>query len=919
MDGLDGLARSEGGVRVPRATYRLQFHAGFTFADAEAALPAIAGLGVSHVYASPIQLARPGSTHGYDVADPARINPELGGEEGFLRFCEALQRHGLGLIVDIVPNHMGIGPANPWWMSLLRYGLNSPHAAAFDVDVDRPGADGRLVLPSLGEPYGDMLEAGGIKPAWDDAEGFVALAHDTPFPLDPATWDTILADAAALSREAAPVLRSLAAASEALQSEAGDNRVRAGGDLARSVASAIREEAGVRAAIDAALAGLAGKPGLPESFDRWHELLERQPWRLAHWRTAATDINYRRFFEVNELAGVRVERPEVFEATHAMILRHVRDRRIDGLRIDHVDGLANPGEYLTRLRAAAGPAAWIVVEKILEPGEDLPDWPVQGTTGYDALAWIDGLFVDRNARAELEALHRDAGGDPDFATALRKIRRDTLDRGFAAERDAIVAGLTTLAARDRRTRDVTAGRLRTALADILAVFPVYRTYRMAGPPTPADREVITHALETAVATTEEADHAPHRFIASLLLADAPDEDTQALVRRFEQLTGPLMAKSLEDTLFYRWTPLVALNEVGGDPDSFGLDPEEFHRRIAARAERWPHAMVASATHDTKRGEDVRARLLALSDSPDAWRQAVASFDAFCRERGLGDAPDALDRSILLQTILGAWPMALLHGDDPGDWQAFQDRLSEAMTKSLREAKRHTGWLRPDEAYEEAMSRLVAAVASEGSVLTDELRPLARRLARSGALNALARTGLKLTLPGVPDIYQGTEFWDLSLVDPDNRRPVDYVARREGLSGAPQWQELSASWTDGRVKQRLTRVLLAERTASPGLFAHGDYRPLQADGSRAGQVLAFARRHGGEEIVTVAALRAGTVPDAGADTLSPSPEAWSGTQVQLPSGPWRDVLTRRVVSGRDGRLTAADAFATLPVAVLRKDV
>jgi (1->4)-alpha-D-glucan 1-alpha-D-glucosylmutase len=920
MDGRDGTARAgEGVVRVPRATYRLQFHPGFTFADAEAALPAIAGLGVSHVYASPVQMARPGSSHGYDVTDPSRINPELGGEEAFLRFCEALQRHGLGLVVDIVPNHMGIGPANPWWMSLLRHGLHSPDAAAFDIDIERPGAEGRLVLPALGDPYGEMLESGGILPVWDEAHGFVAVAHETPYPLDPATWDVILADAADRGGEAAPVLRSLSAAAQALHGEADEDRVRAGDTLARAVASALVEEAGARGAVAAALEAWRGRLGEPESFDRWHALLERQHWRLAHWRTAATDINYRRFFEVSELAGVRVERPEVFEATHAMILRHVREGRIVGLRIDHVDGLADPGAYLRRLREAAGPQAWIVVEKILEPGEDLPDWPVQGTTGYDALAWIDGLFVDREARGDMEAIHREAGGDPDFAEALRRIRRDTLDRGFASERDAIIVGLAALAARDRRTRDVTAGRLRTALADILACFPVYRTYRMAGPPAPADREAVAHALRTALATTEEADHAPHRFIASVLLAEERDEATRSLVRRFEQLTGPLMAKSLEDTLFYRWTPLIALNEVGGDPASFGLDPDEFHQRMAARAERWPHAMLATATHDTKRGEDVRARLLALAEDPQSWREAVARLDGFCREQGLAHAPDALDRSVLLQTLLGAWPMPLLHGNRAEDWRAFRERLSRAMTKSLREAKRRTGWLRPDEAYEAAMGRLVEAVASERSGMAEALRPLARRLARSGALNGLARTGLKLTLPGVPDIYQGTEFWDLSLVDPDNRRPVDYADRAEGLTVSRAWEDLTASWADGRIKQRLTRILLAERAASPLLFSRGGYSPLSAEGPAAAHVIAFARRNGGAERVTVAALRAGKMGCGSPDRLMPDQAVWDDTQLRLPVGPWRDVLTRRVVAGRDGLLAIRDAFETLPVAVLRKDV
>ncbi|KAA2238204.1 malto-oligosyltrehalose synthase [Salinarimonas soli] len=914
----------------PRATYRLQFHKDFTFDDAVRIVPYLARLGISHVYSSPIHTARPGSTHGYDIVDHSAVNPELGGEEGFLRLSDALREHGLGLILDIVPNHMGVGGAdNGWWLSALEWGALSPFAKAFDIDWERLGAHGKLVLPNLGDRYGEALEKGELKLRFEPAEGSFSVWHwEHCFPVNPLAYPIILDRALA-------VLGGLEAGREVL---AISERLRTMGDetnperraafpaeadeLKRRLAAAVAGSRELGEAIGRAVDLVNGVAGVPESVGTLHRILEMQPYRLAHWRVAASDINYRRFFDINALAGLRVEDPEVFERTHAMIFRLVAEGRIQGLRIDHIDGLADPEGYVRALQAAVGPGFYILAEKILEPGEPLRPWPLSGTTGYDVLNQIDGIFVDRGSERVFERIYRDATGmEGGYGALLRAAKSEILETSFASELEVLVSDLKRIADADRRTRDYTVFAMRRALVEIIARFPVYRSYITDDAIAPEDRALVEGAVEGAKRNSALPDRTVHDFAAAALLGDVETEGPgrpnpdwiRRFRRRFQQLTGPVMAKSLEDTLFYRFVRLVPLNEVGGDPGHFGLSLADFHKANAERARDWPYAMIATATHDTKRGEDARARLYALSEMPDAWRDAVERFERLCRPLvsavGGEAAPDANDRYLLLQALLGAWPLDLLDGDG-GDREGFRERLEGYLLKALREAKRHTSWVHGNEAYEGAATELLSALLRPDGGFLEAFRPLARRLAAIGMVNALARTALKLTLPGVPDTYQGTEMWDLSLVDPDNRRPVDFEARARALTDDTPAEALLAAWTDGRIKQRLTARLLADRAERPALYADGDYKPLAARGAQARRLAAFVREHGEDRLVVVVPRLVGALmPD---ERLPLGPDAWGDTAVALPPGRWRDVVTGREVQNG----AVAELFGGLPIAVLR---
>ncbi|HKH95947.1 MAG TPA: malto-oligosyltrehalose synthase, partial [Beijerinckiaceae bacterium] len=700
----------------PRATYRLQFHKDFTFDDAVEAVPYIAKLGVSHVYASPIHKARPGSTHGYDIVDHSAINPELGGEDGFARLSETLQAHGLALVLDIVPNHMGVGGAdNAWWLSVLEWGALSPHAAAFDVDWERLGANGKLVVPFLGDRYGEALENGNLKLAFDAGDGSFSVWHyEHRFPISPLSYPIVLDRALVVVGEiGTEAAAAVLAASEQLRTMAEEpvSERRAafpeeGETLKRRIAEAVAASPGLRVAIERAVTLINGTSGLPESFGTLHRILEMQSYRLAHWRVAASDINYRRFFDINSLAGMRVEDPEVFASTHEMVLRLVREGRIQGLRIDHIDGLADPAGYARALQGAVGPGFYIVVEKILEPGEPLRAWPIAGTTGYDVLNVIDGIFVDVDAGDTFERLYRRTTEiEGSYGALLRQAKTETLLTSFASELEVLVSDLKRIADGDRRTRDYTVFAMRRALAEIIARFPVYRSYLTDEEPASEDIRLIERTVERAKRSSALPDRTVHDFAADALLGridtegpgrPAPDH-LRRFRRRFQQLTGPVMAKSLEDTLFYRYVRLLALNEVGGDPGHFGLTLDEFHAANAERAATWPYGMIASATHDTKRGEDARGRLLALSEMPGEWAEALERWRGVAEPHlsaaeDLPAAPDANDQYLLLQALLGAWPMELLDRTEESSVAAFRERVEGYLTKALREAKRHTSWV-----------------------------------------------------------------------------------------------------------------------------------------------------------------------------------------------------------------------------------
>lgn len=919
-------------LTAPRATYRFQFHAGFTFDDAIKVLPDLVALGISHAYASPIQRARPGSTHGYDIVDHGEINPELGGEEAFIRFADALKGHGLGLVVDIVPNHMGVSKENPLWQAMLAWGRVSPDAQAFDVDWDRPGADGKILLPVLGQGYGAALAAGELKLVWEAARGGFGLAYyDEWMPVGPLTWPALLDSAAAALRQGsadreavlgvADGLRSLA-----LQAARGEAIYERAAALAGGFVAQAEGSRALRKAVEAALDAHNGAAGQAASFEALHRLLEAQNWRLAEWRLASSELNYRRFFDVNTLAGLRVEIPRIFDKAHDLILRHVREGRIQGLRIDHIDGLADPEGYLQTLRRAAGPGVYIVAEKILEPGEELRRWPLAGTTGYDVMGPLDGIFLDPAAEAQLDALYDQVRTDPRApGEQLYAAKAELLETSFASERDAIVLDLAAIARADRDTRDLVAARLRRAVIALVAAFPVYRTYLREGgeaeAPDPADVALLDGVVAEAKRRLGPSGEAACDFIRTVLLdAGAVARRLPAVAatvrRRFQQLTGPVMAKGLEDTLFYRHVRLLALNEVGGDPAHFALAPEDFHAAMQSRAADWPNAMTGTATHDTKRGEDARSRLIALADDPQGWADALAETERLTSETVArnGDAPDANDRWMILQSILGAWPVELLDKDDRKALKTFRERLDGYAEKALRESKRRSSWLEPDAEYEAAAKNWIAAIVSAKSPALEALRPLARRLARRGALISLARTAVKCVMPGVPDFYQGTEFWDFSLVDPDNRRPVDYRARAKALAKPGSPPDLVADWTDGRVKQALVRALLADRAAAPALYASGDYQPLAVEGARSANVLAFRRQGAGEQVVLLVPRLVGSLLDA--DGLAPRPSAWAGTSVILPPGEWRDIVSGATVRSAGKPLPLPELFSRFPIAVLR---
>ena len=927
----------------PRATYRLQFHKDFTFADAEKIVPYLAKLGISHVYASPLQKARPGSTHGYDIVDHGAINPELGGEEGFVRLSDALREHGLKLLLDIVPNHMGVGGAdNPWWLSVLEWGHLSPFAHAFDIDWERMGANRNLVIPFLGDRYGEALEKGTLELKFDPQAGAFSVWHyEHQFPIRPLNYPTILNRVlAALGEVGDDASAELMAISERLRTmgeETNSERRRGFPEeaegLKQRLAAVYAAAPTIRDAMERGLKLLNGVKGHPDSFGPLHRLLESQAYRLAHWRIASSDINYRRFFDVNSLAGLRVEKTDIFHRSHETVFRHVREGRIDGLRIDHIDGLADPLGYARALQAAVGPGFYVVVEKILEPGEKLRPWPVAGTTGYDVLNQLDGILVDKEKQAKVRRIYEWASGfDEPYGFQLRAAKAEILEISFASELEVLTADLKEVADSDRRTRDFSVNAIRRALIEIIARFPTYRSYL---PPELEDAEIEAEdvrLIEGAVAKAKRwsglPDRSVHDFAQNVLLGRVetagpgrPDPRTVLRFRRrFQQLTGPVMAKSLEDTLFYRFAELLALNEVGGDPGEYGLDAEHFHALQAARARDWPNAMITTATHDTKRGEDARTRLLALSEMPDAWARA---WDLWRSTAGphlatIDDepAPDANDQWMFFQAILGAWPLELLEQDDADAIADFRNRLIAYSEKAMREGKRRSSWVNVDEAYEGAVKRLFETIVAPGSDFLRELRPFAQRLAHLGMLAGLGRTVLKSTLPGLPDTYQGTEFWDFSFVDPDNRRPVDYPALERALEEGRPAGELIGTWWDGRVKQAVLAKLLAERAERPGFYADADYRALLAEGAKAAHVLAFQRADGagdGEDLVVA-------VPRL-VSKLLPEGKVWSGegfagTSLDLGAGTrWRDLVTGETRAG--GRADCGELFRHLPFAILRR--
>lgn len=878
------------------ATLRLQFHSDFTLDHAVPLVPYFAQLGISHLYASPILKARAGSRHGYDVVDPTCVNPELGGEAALERLVAALRQHGMGLILDTVSNHMAVGGAdNPWWQSLLAWGRRSPYAEFFDIQwhSSDPLLAGQLLLPFLGSDYGVALKNGEIPLEFDKQHGTLQIAHyDHRFPVCPVDYGWILA----LSPE--PALKTLAEHFTAL-AESTTPLVDAL-PLHTELARLVREGADLESAL------VAFDSRAENGLKRLHLLLERQTYRLASWRTAADDINWRRFFDINELGGLRVERAVVFEATHAKLFELIERGLVDGLRIDHIDGLADPRGYCRKLRRrvdgllaqrplqAAVEHFPIYVEKILGAGEHLHrDWLTDGTTGYEFMNQVSLLQHDPAGETPLTELWANVTERPDFPEEVRLARHLVLNASLAGDCESVAQALLQVARNDLMTRDLTLGAIRRALQALVAHYPVYRTYFNACGRPAEDEGFFQQALAGARHDLGEGDWPLldhfEQWLGGQAWRQLPPGRARKQLRhacvRFQQLTAPSAAKAVEDTAFYRSARLLSRNDVGFEAEHFSAPPMHFHNEAQRRLRDFPDNLLATATHDHKRGEDTRARLAVLSERGpwlasrvEHWRELAEPLRAQLDD---GLAPSPGDELMLLQTLLGSWPLALdLHDDNA--LRQYAERIRQWQQKALREAKLRSSWSAPNEAYEGACARYIDGLLldSENQQLRKSVADAAQLLACPGALNSLVQTLLRLTTPGVPDLYQGNEYWDFSLVDPDNRRPVDYALRRRTLDDATPVAELLAHWRDGRIKQALIARVLDCRQAHAELFRRGAYLPLTVQGRHADKVIAFARLGEGEHAVVVAPRLASGLLGGAVTPLIPA-QNWDDTRLVLP--------------------------------------
>ena len=999
-DSLNSLTR----FRIPTATYRLQFNSDFTFQQAKDLIAYFYELGISDCYASPIFKSRAGSKHGYDICDYSQVNPEIGGEEGFLLFSRDLEAQGLGLILDLVPNHMGIaGTCNTWWLDVLENGPMSNFSAYFDIEWHplKPELENKVLLPILEDQYGTVLEDGKLQLAYENGAFFLCY-YETRLPLTPLSYSKILSHqieekAMRMGEDNVHLqeLRSILTALSYLPSpaELSPEKIveqrREKEVIKRRIAALYTDCSNIRSAIDDALRVLNGIPGDPRSFDQLHELVDAQPYRPSYWRVATEEINYRRFFDINELAAIRVELPEVFQDTHQLVFRFLSEGKATGLRIDHPDGLLDPPGYFRRLQEnyqlhltrseALGSAhsiaaaeslgvssthtieesglhscgqtwpLYVMAEKILGEGEPLPeDWAIHGTTGYDFLNDVNGLFVDSSQGRLVNQIYtqftRTQNNFRDLVNATKKM---TMLVSMAGEINALSHRLERISEKNRRYRDFTLNSLTHAIREVIASLPVYRTYVTSQkPPSERDKTYIEVAIAEARRRNPRTARAIFSFIQDTLLfknlEDFREEDRPQLisfVMRFQQLTGSVMAKGLEDTAFYVYNRFASLNEVGGNPERFGIPSSMFHSRNQERQRRWPHSLLATSTHDTKRSEDVRARINVLSEIPKEWRAALrlwSRINAPKKARINGTvAPDRNDEYLLYQTLLGVWPSEFA---SVAEQESFRDRIAGYMRKATKEAKVHTSWVNPNEAYDQAVQNFVALVLRdpESGRFAKSFRTLQRKVANYGYLNSLAQVILKLTSPGVPDIYQGNEIWDFSLVDPDNRRPVDYKYRCSLLQNLKQRLESSRdlvpllgemlnSMPDGRAKLYLIYKVLGFRRAHTALFAHGAYYPLEALGQKADHVTAFARTWE-DDAVLVAAPRLIVRLTGGNQSLPLGREVWGNTWIALADPltseqSYYNVLTGEVIAvermGGGMGLPLSAVLQSFPVALLKR--
>jgi (1->4)-alpha-D-glucan 1-alpha-D-glucosylmutase len=965
--------------RIPGCSYRVQLNKSFNFRDATALVDYLDALGVTDLYASPVLAARPGSTHGYDVVDHDRLNPDLGTESDLDALAAALRARGMGLILDLVPNHMCIASSdNRWWNDVLENGRSSPFSPFFDIDWHPPKSELRekVLLPVLGEQYGRVLENQQITIRYE-AGAFFACYGDARYPLDPRTILPLLEPMAADLRRNHPddhpdllEIESIVTATKHLPKrwETDPTQVRERQREKeigkRRLDALVSGSAAARDALERSLAAINGEKGKPQSFDRLEALLGDQTYRMSFWGVAAEEINYRRFFDINDLAAIRVEEPVVMGAVHAKAFQLLHEGKVTGLRIDHVDGLLEPQRYLENLQheargeipvslleASDGPSdgrsTYVVVEKILTGDETLPaEWPVHGTTGYEFLNVLNGLFVDpAGARAIERAYERLRDGTGSFDDLVYRAKKLILRTALSSELYVLASRLDRISEQHRWSRDFTASNLHLALGETIACFPVYRSYVQGDTSevSSGDRQHVMRAIRDAKRRNRSTNESVFDFIADVLLlrdpeglSDAERAERREFVLRLQQLTGPVMAKGLEDTVFYRYFPLASLDEVGGRPTAGGVDLERFHAWNLARAERWPQGLSTTATHDTKRGEDMRVRLDVLSEIPREWRQAVRRWQRLNRrlKSRVDDirVPETNEEYFIYQTLVGVWPMQIDAELSDAAREELPGRIGAYMTKAVREAKQHTSWINVNAPYERGVDQFVRRLLSPttGAPFLADLKRFLAGVVRAGAWNGLVQVGLKATLPGVPDFYQGNELWDLSLVDPDNRRPVDYEHRRALLGRLEALDEDALPafardallrLDDGALKMLVMMRALRHRRRNVAIFAAGGYLPLVAEGERARHVVAFARLAPGAASITVAGRFFAAL--AGGDP-SRAPGVWNDTRLPLPpeltAERYRDVLSGvRIAASADGAgkrwLPVADLFATLPIVIL----
>jgi len=922
---------------VPLSTYRVQLHGKSTFADLGSLSGYFQALGISDLYLSPIFTSVPGSLHGYDVTDYSEVNPELGGAAGFSELARVLRAAGCSIILDFVPNHMGIaGMLNEWWRDVLENGPLSDHAPFFDIQWKTEAGEDhpRILVPLLHDHYGRVLEEGEIRLIFD--KGFSLQYRDTVLPLRPESYGEVLGHlggdprVAAEAAELSGIARTLAQALRRPQpaAEPGSPAPPAPAALKDRLAESVAAKPAVLAALTALLDQLNGRRGDARSFDALHRLIEDQHYRLARWQAGAHEINYRRFFAIDTLVGLHMENPEVFRECHALVGRLLSNGDVSGLRIDHIDGLRQPEDYLCRLQSLARPTegkpVYVLVEKILADGEELPPtWPVHGTTGYEFITQLSGLLVDAGEEARFDRIYTRATGEwRAYRDLVVRSKRLIIAEMFANAVSNLGAELVQIVSGDRLWRDLTRHELTTAVSEFAAHLPVYRTYRRRRQPISApDRRVLEETCALAIDGNPRADPQPLEFLRDLLIGTYPppdaSDDYRALltgwILTFQQYTGAIMAKSVEDTVFYTYNRFIALNEVGGSPAKFGGTVEAFHRANAVRQAQTPLALLTTSTHDSKLSEDVRARLYALSELGPDWESAVTEWQRLAAPSTStadgGQAPDALDQYRFFQILLGAWPLAAAEVD-----ASFRGRLKDYFRKAVNEAKRHTSILNNNDSYLAACDRFVDGLLDPEAApeFRATFEPFANRVARLGMVNSLTQLVIKCTAPGVPDFYQGNETWDFSLVDPDNRRPVDFDHRRvllEKAAAAPL-AALMEAWRDGGIKLRVTQELLRLRLARPGLFTRGAYEPVVAAGGFADQVVGYFRTDAKQSVLVL-------VPRLTAKIGSPPiGSVWDDTRIEgiAAGSTWQDTLTGRTFSGGEP-FPLRMLFGELPFAVL----